>query len=137
MDLFTKHVEPYGQVYERLGKVSRRSHSDCMKGAPSGFLDNIHTVARNIDRGSFKLNDKQFNILKKKRNLLSQACGNKRDSRKAFKSVRGGSLAKTIGQIVNSALKCPTQDHSMKAKGSSQATKTTSAQKRCRKSTES
>ena len=105
MDLFTKHVEPYHQVYERLGKVSRRSCSDFMKGVPSGFLDNIHTVARNIDLGSFKLNDEQFNILKKKRNLLSQACGNKRDSRKAFKSVRGGSLAKIIGQIVNSALK--------------------------------
>ena len=61
MDLFTKHVEPYRQVYERLGKVSRRSRSECMKDAPSGFLDNIRTVARNIDCGSFKLNDEQFN----------------------------------------------------------------------------
>ena len=119
MDLFTKHVELYRQVYERLGKVRRRSSRDCMKGAPSGFLNNICIVARNIDHGSFKLIDEQFNILKKKRNLLSQACGNKRDSRKAFKGVRRGSLAKTIGQTVNSALKCRTQDHSKKAKGSS------------------
>ena len=87
--------------------------------------------------GQDMLNDEQFNILKKKRNLLSQACGNKRDSRKAFKSVRGGSLAKTISQIVNSALKCHAQDNSEKAKGSSQATETTSAQKCCRKSTQS
>ena len=52
MDLFTKHVEPYRQVYKRLGKVSSRSRSNCMKAAPSGFLDNIRTVARHIDCGS-------------------------------------------------------------------------------------
>ena len=84
----------------------------------------------------YMLNDKQFNVLKKNRNQLSQACGNKRDSRKAFNSVREAAWLKPLSDC-QYFIKMSCQAHSKKAAGSSQATKSTSVEKHCRKSTQS
>ena len=125
-----EHIGPFIHVYDKINKASKREKSGFMKRAPFKFINNIGKVAKNVHLGSFELNPEQFKFFKKRKNLLRQASGNKRQAVKAFRSQRGGTLAVGIQSLIRSALKCPTQNHTQPLDPEN-----SSSQKRCKGST--
>ena len=127
LESLRQHIEPFKQIYDNIGKSGKNKRRGFMKHAPVPFINNLRRIAKNTQIGNFTLNPESFKFFKQRRRLLAKAAGNKKQAIQAFRSQRGGSLATGLQQIVQSALQCPDQNHSLLPDP-----EVTSAQKHCK-----